>query len=103
EDPEPAERIDAFELLAHARGNRGTRHAVKAIAAGDVIAGDFLDAASRVMKAQLRQLGIEVEEAYVLDAEKELPAGIEPRLDQVTNHFVLRVHHDGAPAGELRK
>src|SRR4051812_21957796 len=41
QDAEPAEGIYARELAAHARGNRGSRDAVEAIAAGDEIAGDF--------------------------------------------------------------
>ena len=70
EDPEPAERVDAFVDVQHAIRNRRTADAVKSIAAGDEIAVHLVfgvampeakHRAGRVERADRHVLGLEVE------------------------------------------
>src|SRR5262245_50704925 len=80
QNAEPAEGVGALVNGQRAFGNRLTASAVRAVAAGDEIAGD-LPLFARPLKANLRRLTVEVAHAHILDIEEYLGAGVEPCLD----------------------
>src|SRR5947209_20606682 len=82
QDAEPAEGIDARELVAQARGDGGARDAVEAVAAGDELALE-LHQSSVVVVADLGLARVEVIDRRVLHLEEDLAAGGKARGDEV--------------------
>ena len=73
---------------------------MKAIAAGDEIARDFLGRA--IFSVMNRwALGIGIMNGEIVHLKHNLSAGVETRLDKILHHFLLRVHGDGAATGQL--
>ena len=73
---------------------------MKAVAAGDEVANDFvLDAIFSI--ANLRKRGIEIVNGEIVHFKYDLPAGFKARLDQILHHFLLRIDRDGAATGQL--
>ena len=73
---------------------------MKAIAAADKIA-DHLVRLAVVLKVNARRLAIEIVDANATRLEQNLSTGLQPRLNEIFHHFVLRVNGYGAPAGQL--
>jgi hypothetical protein len=72
------------------------------VAAGQKIAGELVRLPI-LAKRDAGLVGIDVAHRDAVDVEQEIPAGVEPRRDQVLDDFVLCVDGNRAPARQLRK
>src|SRR5882672_2466653 len=90
QDAEPAEGIDALERRERMDRDTLAAHAVKAVAAGDELAGDLL-ITSALAIADARLVRIEVVDAGLVAFEAQLAAALEARVDQVLGHLGLPV------------
>src|SRR5262249_10510618 len=86
----PAEGIGALEAREHALGDERTADAMRAVAAGDVVALD-LDRARLVPAMDPRLRGFDAGEPHVAHAEEDLAVRVEAPLDEVLDHFMLRI------------
>ena len=97
-----AAAVDVLVLRPGGRGNRAPAHAVKSIAADDVIARHLLAHVARAITNE-RTAGIEIVNGEFRDVEVNAAARVKPRGDKVANHLVLRVQRYRAPTGQLRQ
>jgi hypothetical protein len=81
--------------------NACSRHAMRAVAAGNEIALQF-DLSSFVFEANDWRRS-HVAELHAFDPEEDGPALSEPCADQILQNFVLRIDGDGAAARQLMK
>ena len=100
QDAEPAERIDPLEGLDRLRLDAGAADAVKAVAAGDEVAGDLVgDAVLDVGDA--RMVGVEIVRLDVGRLVDRGQPGRLARVHQVERHLGLAVDHHGLAGGGL--
>jgi len=102
QNTEPRERVHAFENRKCAVRDRAARDTVRAIASRQKIASKFpLFAALAKLDRGARCL--QPMQADVAHFKMNLPPGIQARLDQILDNFLLRVHCDGSPWSEVFK
>ena len=81
-------------------GNVRAGHALGAVAAGDEIAGK-LPLLAILSEADRGLVGIDAVQADVANAEQDLSPGLDPRLDQILDDFVLGIDGDRFAAGQV--
>ena len=101
ENTQPSERIIPLVNGKGACGNGGAADAVKAVAAGNEIAGEF-GLLSAVLEKNPRPRSRKVAHADVLDFKKDRRAAGMARVDEVLDNFALCVNRDAAP-GQIRE
>ncbi|KGD49403.1 4-hydroxybenzoate 3-monooxygenase domain protein [Burkholderia pseudomallei] len=101
EDAEPGVRVHALERAPPLGGDRLARDAVKAVAAGDIVAIDPIRATVRVHERHRRPLGRDVVQRDVAHVEVDRLAVLERGRDQVAHDFVLAVDGDRAAGRQL--
>lgn len=74
---------------------------MEAVAASDEIAGDFVRL-TIFGEADPRGRALEIVDADVVHLEAQMPAALQPRFDQVLDHFVLSVDGDGAASERVQ-
>ena len=72
-----------------------------AVAAGDEVAGELLCLALLGGEADLGAGAGDVVDRLDLGLEMDLPAGLQPELDQILQHLVLGIDGDHPAVGEL--
>src|SRR4051794_27588928 len=75
---------------------------MRPIAPCDDVAFDLAHSITRT-KADARPVGADVVQADVVRFEADVPAGREPRPDEVLHDLVLAIHGDGTTAAEVRE
>ena len=100
EDPEPAERVLLVEERQDASRDRIPADPVKPVTARDEIRLDDL-ALALMGEGHLRAGAVEPLRHHVGDLEQDLPAGRQPRRDQVLDHLLLAVDGDRAAGHQL--
>src|SRR3569833_1543219 len=83
---QPAERIDALESLESFLGNRLARHAVEAVAAGDVVACEF-DGRAVFDESHARLVRVDVMQLDLLRLEDARCAAGRTRIHQVLRDY----------------
>src|SRR5207302_5004357 len=101
EDAQPCKRIIPLVNGESPSGNGGAADAVKAVAAGDEVAGEF-GLQPAVLEKNPRPRSRNVAHADFLDLKKDRRATGMARVDEVLDDFALCVNRDGAP-GQIRE
>src|SRR5690349_21813524 len=102
QDAEPAERVDAEVVLAHAPfRNSRPADAVTAVAAGDEVADELFFFTLLRGEADLRLVGRDVLQSARFGLEVDLAARLKPELDQILEHLVLGVDGNDAAVGKI--
>src|SRR4051812_39011333 len=99
ENAKPAERVMPHVLGTRIDRNARPANAMKAITAGDELAFQCL-APLVGLDVDARVLRVDIARRHVSRVEYDASTGVEPRLHQILDHFVLRVDGDRAP-GQL--
>jgi hypothetical protein len=100
ENAEPGEGILTVEDSQDAGRDGGARDAVEAIAAGHHVATQITPLTALPIIHD-RRSGCEAVHAEGFGVEENLAAGREAGLNQVLDHLLLAVDHDGATAGKV--
>ena len=100
QNAEPRERVSLLVEAKRSGGNGAAADSVKAIAAADEIADDFVRLAA-VLKRDARARTIETVQLDALGLEENPAAGVQSETDQILHNFVLGVDGNGAAVGQF--
>src|ERR671910_694344 len=100
EDAEPTKGIGSGVLRARVLRYPGPADPERAVAAGDVVAGDLLLLAI-LEEANLRRISVRVFYAFCPGLEQDLSVRFEPGADQVLDDFLLAVDGDREPVRQV--
>src|SRR5271165_7157196 len=98
-DTQPGKWIGSFELTNYAGWDRRPTHTMESIAAGNIVAANFL-AAAVVLEADARGVRIHVVQRNVADLEQYSAAGIDTSLNEIFNDFMLSIYRHSLAAGQ---
>jgi hypothetical protein len=101
QDAEPCERIRALKDCERFFRDRRAGDPVRAVASRQEIAFELLHIAAVVAKTDRGRRSVQSVQAHVAHFKANLTSGVEPRLYQILDYFLLGIHRDGASGREV--